>query len=137
MKTPTTALAAPGARPGPVAVPGFGFYPVELFHQFKAFTKDIDKKFRDSTDGNETSAKNQAKCDIMSLLFGEGLVPTELTGIKAGATEYCDFFFDGASCFPATPAGVVRVIPCMESFAGVPYDTSGKTYNERVGEEVA
>ncbi len=44
----------------------------------------------------------------------------------SSSARVCEPLFEGASCFPATPPGTVRVIPCMESYAGVEYDTSGR-----------
>jgi hypothetical protein len=38
----------------------------------------------------------------------------------------CPPLWDRASCFPATPAGTLSVIPCMAEFKEIYYDTSGK-----------
>ncbi|KAK8388941.1 hypothetical protein O3P69_020718 [Scylla paramamosain] len=36
----------------------------------------------------------------------------------------CSVKFDGVSCWPETPSGRVRIIPCFETFNGVRYDPS-------------
>ncbi|XP_063858339.1 diuretic hormone receptor-like isoform X2 [Scylla paramamosain] len=36
----------------------------------------------------------------------------------------CSVKFDGVSCWPETPPGRVRIIPCFETFNGVRYDPS-------------
>ena len=38
----------------------------------------------------------------------------------------CQIKFDGASCWPETPAGTLSTISCFAEFYGVPYDTSRK-----------
>lgn len=38
----------------------------------------------------------------------------------------CPVKFDGVSCWPQTPPGTLRVIPCFDVFNGVYYDPSGE-----------
>ncbi len=52
--------------------------------------------------------------------------PPTSSSIVTPSVSWCPPLFEGASCFPATPPGTLRVIPCMESYAGVLYNTSGR-----------
>lgn len=38
----------------------------------------------------------------------------------------CPVKFDGVSCWPETPPGRVRVIPCFDTFNGMQYDPLGE-----------
>lgn len=38
----------------------------------------------------------------------------------------CPVKFDGVSCWPETPPGTLKAIPCFDDFNGVPYEPSGK-----------
>ena len=38
----------------------------------------------------------------------------------------CPVKFDGVSCWPQTPPGTLRIIPCFDVFNGVYYDPSGE-----------
>ncbi len=129
------------------AVPGFGFMPRWYFELFSFLTANISASplatvtapFNDS-DGSAGVANPppaviatplySEKCDVVMELFKQGLAPFGPADgspleeeVKQAA---CEPIFDTASCLPATPAGEVVVIPCMEVYRGVRYDTSGK-----------
>lgn len=55
--------------------------------------------------------------------FLESLPEREPGGAMAGG---CPVKFDGVSCWPQTPPGTLRVIPCFDVFNGVYYDPSGE-----------
>ena len=59
--------------------------------------------------------------------FVASLLEPEFGGAGAGA---CPVKFDGVSCWPQTPPGTLRVIPCFEVFNGVYYDPSGEYYSQ-------
>ncbi|MPC58678.1 Diuretic hormone receptor [Portunus trituberculatus] len=42
------------------------------------------------------------------------------------AAGSCPVKFDGVSCWPQTPPGTLRIIPCFDVFNGVYYDPSGE-----------
>ncbi len=63
------------------------------------------------------------------MLYDHGIAPFVDFGGGGGGDSTllaCSPLFDNASCFPATPAGTVMEIPCMEEYLGVPFNTSGK-----------
>lgn len=104
-----------------VAVAGFGYFPKSFVQLLDNFTRKFENDFQ--SDMNDSSYRNSVKCETMSFLSAEGLVPRDFNI----SLPTCDVFFDNVSCFPATPAGTTRFIPCMESYRGVLYDTSGKS----------
>lgn len=57
--------------------------------------------------------------------FVASLLEPEYGGVGAGG---CPVKFDGVSCWPQTPPGTLRVIPCFDVFNGVYYDPSGEYY---------
>ena len=67
-------------------------------------------------------------------MYKKGVVPSQSYGYEdrilesgpASATM-CPPMWDRASCFPATHAGQMSVIPCMAEFNEVYYDTTGRT----------
>ena len=82
-------------------------------------------------------------CAIVIRMYDEeGLYPTKYTPIlpldkemaENSGMKLCSPFWDSLSCFPATPAGEVKVIPCMAEIQTVhrdqiynyKYDTTSK-----------
>ncbi|MPC80437.1 Diuretic hormone receptor [Portunus trituberculatus] len=55
--------------------------------------------------------------------FVTSFMEPDLGGVGKGA---CPVKFDGVSCWPQTPPGTLRIIPCFEVFNGVYYDPSGE-----------
>lgn len=55
--------------------------------------------------------------------FVASLMEPDNGGVMAGG---CPVKFDGVSCWPQTPPGTLRVIPCFDVFNGVYYDPSGE-----------
>lgn len=102
-----------------VSVPGFGFFPYLYFEQLEHFARQlgIDQKFM-----NDSTSRDQARCSIVKALFDSGVMPVDYEDQGA----MCQPMFDNASCFPATPPGQVVAIPCMSSYLGVAYNSSGK-----------
>ena len=114
-----------------VPVPGFGFLPRPFYSQFLNLSRtlQLDRLFPDQVEANDTFRRNSAKCDIVVQLFQAGVLPFaegDNDDASSSSSRLCAPLFDGASCIPATPPGTLRVIPCMYSYAGVQYDTSGK-----------
>jgi len=111
------------------AVAGFGFLPRWYAQQLRDFSRQmgIDERWPGLTDANDTLARNSAKCGVVRQLFEAGVVPNG-DELDPGGGEICSPLFDGASCFPATSAGEVRVIPCMDSYGGVQYNTTGEFF---------
>ena len=102
-----------------VPVPGFGFLPFWYYEQMEHLAREfnIDQMFM-----NDSASRDQSRCDIVQLLFNNSVMPVEYDD----PSRMCPPMFDNASCFPATPPGVVVTIPCMSSYLGVPYNISGK-----------
>ena len=106
-----------------VSVPGFGFFPYIFYEHMEHFARELRI---DQTFVNDSMGRGQSRCDIVKALFENGVMPVEYDN----PSEMCPPMFDNASCFPATPPGEVVSIPCMSSYLGVPYNSSGKTdYN--------
>ena len=101
-----------------IPVAGFGFFPESFYKTFREMTKSLD-------DMEDTRTRNQGKCDILKLMVEGGFTPPEV-GIGPFESQRCEAMWDGASCFPETLANETRQIPCMESFLGVFYHSSGR-----------
>ena len=105
----------------PVKFPGFGFWPLWYWETFRNLTVS-----RNVTQMEPSPLeRNKAMCDIVEELFAAGLQPVSHDLLASDTdkpdTELCQPFWDGVSCFPATVAGLTRVIPCMSEFDGVRY----------------
>ena len=88
----------------------------------------IDETFPNKLDVNQTKQRNEEKCNVVQMMEDSGLSPFGARLRDGTAEEGCAPLFDSASCFPATPPGSVRVIPCMDYYSGVAYDTSGRIH---------
>ena len=108
----------------PVKFPGFGFWPLWYWEMFRniTMTLNVTHLFHGDSKG-----RNKAMCDVVDNLFQQGLYPIDDHLIDSFKTDECSPFWDSISCFPATPAGQERVIPCMSEFGGVQYNTSSKS----------
>lgn len=117
-----------------LAVPGFGFLPQWFYEKVESVSDEVGFNAI-----NDTWRRNSAKCQIVELLFNESIFPFASRAAEsdadadAGAREaqtesaaMCPPLFDNASCFPATPAGHLMEIPCMEEYHGIRFNTSGK-----------
>ena len=117
-----TDMQTASAPEDPISIAGVGFFSREFYSNVSSYFDQIDEQYPDRIDPNDTYRRNSAKCDILAALFENGIVDSVVSGIERA----CPPLFDRASCFPATPAGILRIIPCMESYKGVEYDTTGK-----------
>lgn len=97
----------------------------------------MQESYPSRTDANETHIRNYLKCGLVKKLYENGLAP--FVNITPGDPNYsavedtvCPPLFEGASCFPATYAGTLRIIPCMDSYAGVEFNTAGKIISHTV-----
>ena len=108
----------------PVKFPGFGFWPLWYWETFRNLTVSRNVTQTAASSGE----RNRAMCDIVDELFAAGLQPVSHDLLAAAAdtaedtvAQLCQPLWDEVSCFPATPAGLTRVIPCMSEFDGVRY----------------
>ena len=112
----------------PVKFPGFGFWPLWYWETFRNLTVSRNVTQTAASSGE----RNRAMCDIVDELFAAGLQPVSHDLLAATASYdtavpqeaaggLCQPLWDEVSCFPATPAGHIRVIPCMSEYAGVRY----------------
>ena len=120
-----------------LAVPGFGFLPQWFYEKVESVSDEVGFNAI-----NDTWRRNSAKCQIVELLFNESIFPfasraaesdadADAAGAREAQTEsaaMCPPLFDNASCFPATPAGHLMEIPCMEEYHGIRFNTSGKRH---------
>ena len=126
--SPRTAGVDPLSSPPPeegegqgdvLAVPGFGFLPRWFLAQLESHSEEMGVGAI-----NDTWLRNSAKCQIVEFLFGQGVFPSNAGSDPPAAM--CPPLFDNASCYPATPAGRLMEIPCMEEYHGIRFNTSGK-----------
>ena len=126
--SPRTAGVDPLSSPPPeegegqgdvLAVPGFGFLPRWFLAQLESHSEEMGVGAI-----NDTWLRNSAKCQIVEFLFGQGVFPSSAGSDPPAAM--CPPLFDNASCYPATPAGRLMEIPCMEEYHGIRFNTSGK-----------
>ena len=110
----------------PVKFPGFGFWPLWYWETFRNLTVSRNVTQMEPSPGE----RNEAMCEIVKELFAAGLQPVSHDLLASDTdkpyTELCQPFWDGVSCFPATMAGLTRVIPCMSEFDGVRYTGTRK-----------
>lgn len=113
-----------------LAVPGFGFLPQWFYEKVESVSDEVG-----FNQINDTWRRNSAKCQIVELLFNQSIFPfapraaaeaDPSAAAAAAAADMCPPLFDNASCFPATPAGHLMEIPCMEEYHGIRFNTSGK-----------
>ena len=109
-----------------ISVPGFGFLPRWFYEQVEGFSEEFGLNAI-----NDTWHRNSAKCQIVELLFNQSVFPFAShadaeSDSAAAAAVMCPPLFDNASCFPATPAGRLMEIPCMEEYHGIRFNTSGR-----------
>ena len=119
-----------------LAVPGFGFLPQWFYEQVESVSDEFGLNAI-----NDTWHRNSAKCQIVELLFNQSVFPiashanaesdsdpAAAAAAREAAAVMCPPLFDNASCFPATPAGHLMEIPCMEEYHGIRFNTSGKRH---------
>lgn len=94
-------------------IPGFGFYSTEWSNQFHSLVNDLGLSVI-----NNTERRNSAMCQVVDYLWQQQN--------RSDDAPHCSPLWDNASCFPATPEGTVRVIPCMKEFSGVVFGSAGK-----------
>ena len=130
--SPRTAGVDPLSSPPPeegegsdvLAVPGFGFLPRWFLAQLESHSEEMGVGAI-----NDTWLRNSAKCQIVEFLFGQGVFPSASSAASDESdppAAMCPPLFDNASCYPATPAGRLMEIPCMEEYHGIRFNTSGK-----------
>jgi len=109
-----------------IAFPGFGYWPRWYADTFR----NLSLKAALPNYLNDTELRNRNLCDIVTYMYKEGVVPNRnlaLDRIEEGVSGImCPPLWDRASCFPATHAGQMSVIPCMAEFNEVYYDTTGR-----------
>ena len=109
-----------------IAFPGFGYWPRWYADTFR----NLSLKAALPNYLNDTELRNRNLCDIVTFMYKEGVVPNRnlaLDRVEDGVSGImCPPLWDRASCFPATHAGQMSVIPCMAEFNEVYYDTTGR-----------
>ncbi len=101
--------------------PGFGFWP----KSYAEILYDFTLKYGYVEFFND----RRSICDIVTNVD----LNLGLSDVFADSNEpKCPPMWDDLSCFPATVAGQISVIPCPEEIKGVPYDTSRKCLWKRL-----
>ena len=96
-----------------LSFPGFGFWEREYAEFLANFTREIPSLLAD----------HGYFCEkVIHSLFNE----IQLPQLQQNGTKMCPPFWDTISCFPATDAGQLSVIPCPYYIGDTKYDTSGK-----------
>ena len=61
------------------------------------------------------------------------MLPFDAAAEDSSGAVLCPPLFDNASCYPATPAGLLMEIPCMEQYHGIRFNTSGEEETSSAG----
>lgn len=97
-----------------IAFPGFGFLPRWYATYLFNFTRGFPEAFL---------SNYSAMCNVVSQFYDAGISP--VAPVNGGSAQNtCSPLWDTASCFPATVAGQVSVIPCPAEVSGLFFDTS-------------
>ena len=88
----------------------------------------LKDRFWDAFMEMSTVLPNNTAADINLLSCFDKYLKSQLEPEEFMLTSdiFCPVKFDGISCWPATPPGILRSIPCFEEFNGLFYDSSGK-----------
>ena len=102
-----------------VLMPGFGHFE-PWYHKHL-----LDMESRLGLAKSNMTMYSSQMCTVVKLLFEQGITPHGQLSQEELA-NYCEPFFDEASCVPSAPLGQLSIFPCMSEYQNVPFNTSGK-----------
>ena len=93
-----------------IVVPGIGFFTPDYYAEFRKLA--AERGFLEP--GPDSTTQMAGQCNVTDELYRRGVTDTPAAEGEA-LSEWCEPLMDAAyTCFPATPPGETRFVPCRD-----------------------